>query len=84
MLQCQSTEPWHGHGITQNIESNAERKNTNTDIQDIPPITELNSGWTSTQDLLPRISYKDVEDYLLYSTRRTEDREKNAMLSSIY
>jgi hypothetical protein len=43
----------------QNIESNDERKNTNIDIQDIPPITELNSGWTSTQDLLPRISYKD-------------------------
>jgi len=64
------------HGIGQNIESNDERKNTNIDIQDIPPITELNSGWTSTQHLLPQILYKNVEDYLLHSTHRMEDREK--------
>jgi hypothetical protein len=74
-LRCYNVNQLN-HGIRQNIESNDERKNTNIDIQDIPPITELNSGWTSTQNLLPQILYKNVEDYLLHSTHRTKDREK--------
>ena len=56
------------------------KKTTNTDIQIIPPITELNSGWTSTQYVHPQILYKDVEEYTVLIERRTE-KKCNAIVS---
>ena len=42
-LRCYNVDQLN-HGITQTIDSMLKEKNTNTDIEDIPPITELNSG----------------------------------------
>ena len=65
-LRCYNVNQLN-HGITQNIESNDERINSNTDIQDIPPITEINSGWTCFGSVLTQLHYK--LDYLLpYNT----------------
>lgn len=65
------------HGIAKNID-NVDKTSRDFYAHDknIPPITELNSGWTSNEDLLPKLSHKDVEEYLCDSSHRTEDRDK--------
>ena len=44
---------------------------------DIPDIKELKSGWSgTTKKYFPKISVKDVENYLIKSSHRTNDRKK--------
>ncbi|KAJ8310544.1 hypothetical protein KUTeg_012409 [Tegillarca granosa] len=47
-----------------------------TSTCNVPKITELNSGWTSKTDNLPRTRINDVENYLLHSSHKTEDSNK--------
>ena len=42
--------------------------------REVPLISELNSGWSSKENIFPQISHKDVETYLLKS--RSDDNEK--------
>lgn len=42
----------------------------------IVSIDSLKTGWTSEIQLIPKISHNDVENYLLHSSHRTEDKEK--------
>ena len=44
------------------------------DKDSVPLISELNTGWSSKENIFPQISHKDVETYLLKS--RSDDNEK--------
>jgi hypothetical protein len=41
-----------------------------------PAVNELQCGWTGKSDCLPRPHIKDIENYLLHSSHRTEDSGK--------
>ena len=47
-----------------------------TALNDIPCISDLQSGWTGKTDTFPNVTIKDVEHYLLHSSHRTEDSGK--------
>ncbi|KAJ8310188.1 hypothetical protein KUTeg_012053 [Tegillarca granosa] len=52
------------------------RSNSHVSDTDIISVDSLNSGWTSDTKLFPQISHRDVEQYLIYSSHRTEDSGK--------
>ena len=48
----------------------------NNELNGIPCISDLQSGWTGKTDTFPKVTIKDVEHYLLHSSHRTEDSGK--------
>ncbi|KAJ8300687.1 LOW QUALITY PROTEIN: hypothetical protein KUTeg_022206 [Tegillarca granosa] len=52
------------------------RSNSHVSDTDIISVDSLNSGWTSDTKLFPQISHRDVKQYLIYSSHRTEDSGK--------
>ena len=39
-------------------------------------ISDLNTGWTSKEELFQKLTHEDVDSYLINSQQRTEDPEK--------
>lgn len=42
----------------------------------VPSITEMQSGWTGKSGFFPKVTINDIESYLLHSSHRTEDAGK--------
>lgn len=42
----------------------------------VPNISDLQSGWSGESCNYPKVTIKDIEKYLLYSSHRTEDSGK--------
>lgn len=47
-----------------------------SDADNMPSINELSSGWTERSNNYPKVSIKEVENYLIHSSHRTGDTKK--------
>ena len=53
------------YGANSSIDDNVKYDKDSVEDRELPLISELNTGWSSKENLFPQISHKDVETYLL-------------------
>jgi hypothetical protein len=61
-------------GANSSVDDDVISDKDSVEDKEVSLISELNTGWSSKENLFPQISHKDVETYLLKS--RSDDNEK--------
>ena len=62
------------YGANSSVDDDVKYDKDSVEDREVPLISELNTGWSSKENIFPQISHKDVETYLLKS--RSDDNEK--------
>ena len=62
------------YGANSSIDDHVKCDKDSVEDREVPLVSELNTGWSSKENLFPQSSHKDVETYLLKS--RSDDNEK--------
>ena len=62
------------YGANSSIDDDVKCDKDSVEDREVPLVSELNTGWSSKENLFPQSSHKDVETYLLKS--RSDDNEK--------
>jgi hypothetical protein len=62
------------NGANSSVDDDVKYDTGSIEDREVPLISELNTGWSSKENIFPQISHKDVETYLLKS--RSDDNEK--------
>ena len=64
----------YAYGANSSVDDDVKYDKDSVEDREVPLISELNTGWSSKENIFPQLSHKDVEAYLLKS--RSDDNEK--------
>jgi hypothetical protein len=72
----------YAYGANSSVDDDVKYDKDSVEDREVPLISELNTGWSSKENIFPQISHKDVEAYLLKSRR--DDNEKMSCYKSVH
>jgi hypothetical protein len=53
------------YGTNSSVDIDVKCNKHSVEDREVPLISELNTGWSSRENIFPQLSHKDVETYLL-------------------